>query len=292
MYQGIYLIKEREFIKCNEDIYKIGKSNILNNRIKQYPKGSSLHLIIFCEKCEDIEKELIKLLTKKFKIRTEYGAEYFEGKIDKIINEIEKFMTTRDCIFCKINNSLTNTFILKDIFNNKNNNITKISYPLNKIHTNKDIFLENEDKQDIDDDEVEEEEDEDEDEDNQEIEDDQEDKQEDIKFINKMNIFVGKGIKHICKICNFTTIHKANYDAHLLTNKHKRNNLKTKEISIQNTINIKNNSNKQDDIMNIILENQKKINIQNQRILKQQEIIIKQNNELKQIINKRKNITY
>ena len=51
MYQGIYLIREREFIKCNENIYKIGKSNMLNDRIKNYPKNSSLHLLIFCKDC-------------------------------------------------------------------------------------------------------------------------------------------------------------------------------------------------------------------------------------------------
>jgi len=80
MYQGIYLIKEREFKNNNTDIYKVGRSFSLNTRIKQYPKNSSLHLIVFCKNCEIIENEIITLLTKKFKIRTDYGAEYFSVK--------------------------------------------------------------------------------------------------------------------------------------------------------------------------------------------------------------------
>jgi hypothetical protein len=41
----IYLIKEREFIKNNEEIYKIGKTKQMAlKRIKDYPKNSILLL--------------------------------------------------------------------------------------------------------------------------------------------------------------------------------------------------------------------------------------------------------
>ena len=43
----IYLIKEREFIKTKEHIYKIGKTKQENlQRIKSYPNGSILLLYI------------------------------------------------------------------------------------------------------------------------------------------------------------------------------------------------------------------------------------------------------
>jgi hypothetical protein len=30
-------------------------------------------------------------------------------------------------------------------------------------------------------------------------------------------------VKHICKCCNFESVHKSNYDMHLLTKKHTNN---------------------------------------------------------------------
>jgi hypothetical protein len=65
MSQGIYLIKEREFKNNNTDIFKVGRSNSLNTRIKHYPKDSSLHLLVFCKKCEIVENEIIELVEGK-----------------------------------------------------------------------------------------------------------------------------------------------------------------------------------------------------------------------------------
>ena len=53
--------------------------------VKSYPKESILHLIILCKKSDEYEKDLIKILTMKFKLASRYGAEYFEGKLNKII---------------------------------------------------------------------------------------------------------------------------------------------------------------------------------------------------------------
>jgi hypothetical protein len=89
MYEGLYLIQEREFIKCKENVYKIGRSNNLNMRIKSYPKESKLNLIILCKKSSYVEKQVIKILTKKFTLCSNYGAEYFKGNLNKIIIEIE-----------------------------------------------------------------------------------------------------------------------------------------------------------------------------------------------------------
>ena len=37
-----YIIREREFIRMNEDVYKVGKCEDMSKRFKQYPKGSEL----------------------------------------------------------------------------------------------------------------------------------------------------------------------------------------------------------------------------------------------------------
>ena len=89
LYQYIYLLHEREFIKTNENIYKIGKSKQENTkRISSYPKGSKLLFQIICNDCDDLENKLIN----KFKIicnhKKEIGNEYFQGDCYKMITEI------------------------------------------------------------------------------------------------------------------------------------------------------------------------------------------------------------
>jgi len=58
----IYLLKEREFIKTNEHIYKIGRSKQENTkRFLQYPKGSQLIIQSICKDCIKFEYELINI---------------------------------------------------------------------------------------------------------------------------------------------------------------------------------------------------------------------------------------
>jgi len=76
----IYLVKEREFIKTNENIYKIGRSKQENTkRFLQYPKGSELIIQARCIDCIKTEKIIIDLFKKKFIHRRDIGNEYFEG---------------------------------------------------------------------------------------------------------------------------------------------------------------------------------------------------------------------
>ena len=85
----IYLLQEREFIKTNENIYKIGKTKQKNNdRLKQYPKGSILLFQMICNSCDTSEKELIEKFKKKYKHREDIGSEYFEGDYNDMINII------------------------------------------------------------------------------------------------------------------------------------------------------------------------------------------------------------
>lgn len=79
----LYLIKEREFIKTNENIYKIGKTKNIKNRMPSYPKDSRVYVIYYCASdIHKVEKELIKEFDKLFKKRTDIGNEYYETDKD------------------------------------------------------------------------------------------------------------------------------------------------------------------------------------------------------------------
>ena len=95
----IYLLQEREFIKSNENIYKIGKSKQENlKRIINYPNGTKLLLQMSCNNCDYIESCLIKIFKKEFINKKDIGYEYFEGDVldmieviyNYIINDIKK----------------------------------------------------------------------------------------------------------------------------------------------------------------------------------------------------------
>lgn len=85
----IYLLQEREFIRLNEQVYKIGKTSQHNlKRFNQYPKSSKLLIHITCNNCDMLEKKLIKLFKKTYIHKKEYGNEYFQGDLKKMIQDI------------------------------------------------------------------------------------------------------------------------------------------------------------------------------------------------------------
>lgn len=85
-YDYIYIIHEREFINSKESIYKIGKTtNEIQKRYSNYPKNSRLLFTQHVNNCHRVEKDIIKELTKKTKVRIDIGREYFEGPLDYII---------------------------------------------------------------------------------------------------------------------------------------------------------------------------------------------------------------
>jgi hypothetical protein len=86
--EGIYLIHTREFISTNVSIYKIGRSNYLDNRVKQYPNGSKILLMIACKNSKSCENNLKNLFKSKFIQKPYYGIEYFEGNYIDMIKEI------------------------------------------------------------------------------------------------------------------------------------------------------------------------------------------------------------
>jgi flagellar biosynthesis GTPase FlhF len=83
----IYLLQEREFIKTNENIFKLGMTKRENNkRFNQYPKGSILLFQLICQNVNLLEKEIIKEYKTKFIQRKDIGNEYFEGNFEDMIS--------------------------------------------------------------------------------------------------------------------------------------------------------------------------------------------------------------
>jgi hypothetical protein len=90
----IYLLREREFIKTNELIYKIGKTKqIPENRFKGYPKGSEIILVIKVNDCDIAEKHVKILFDNKFVNRTDIGREYYEGNVADMEKELHDICT-------------------------------------------------------------------------------------------------------------------------------------------------------------------------------------------------------
>lgn len=103
----IYIIHEREFIRLNEDVYKIGRTKNLKQRVRDYPKGSNL---IFCYQVNDIietEKKILDRLRSCFINRRDIGLEYFEGNKQSISNIVlETISDIHQTINQNTNNSM------------------------------------------------------------------------------------------------------------------------------------------------------------------------------------------
>ena len=89
--EGAYLIHTRECFKLNEEIYKIGRSHDIDNRVRQYAKGSKILCLISCENSIQFKKELILLFKQKFEHAKEYGNDYFEGSKELMMKMIYEF---------------------------------------------------------------------------------------------------------------------------------------------------------------------------------------------------------
>ena len=83
-----YLLQEREFIKTNEPIYKIGRTKQKNNtRLKQYPKNSVLFIQMKCDDCIKTERVLINRFKQKFTLCKDIGNEYFSGNVKDMMKQ-------------------------------------------------------------------------------------------------------------------------------------------------------------------------------------------------------------
>jgi hypothetical protein len=99
MPEYIYLLQEREAIRLNEPVYKVGKTKQENlKRISSYPNGTELLIQIKCDNCDAIEKDLIKLFKEKYEQKTDMGTEYFEGDSNEMIKDIYKAVFKDDSV--------------------------------------------------------------------------------------------------------------------------------------------------------------------------------------------------
>ena len=77
----IYLIKEREFIKTNENIFKIGKTTSIKARMPAYPRDSRLYQCFYCpSNIHSVEKEFIRMFDEQFTKQENIGREYYSCK--------------------------------------------------------------------------------------------------------------------------------------------------------------------------------------------------------------------
>ncbi len=92
----IYLIQLREFNRINEQTYKIGRTENINRRKKEYPKDS----IQLYSRAVNNEFKLEILILDKLKIvfkqEQKYGTEYFSGEYTKMIKLINKIIDKHD----------------------------------------------------------------------------------------------------------------------------------------------------------------------------------------------------
>ena len=82
----IYLLREREFIKSDENIYKVGKTINYHRRFQNYPKNSHVICVMSTESMSTAERKLLKGMRDNVKLvnRKDIGREYFEGNLRQI----------------------------------------------------------------------------------------------------------------------------------------------------------------------------------------------------------------
>ena len=120
--EGLYLIHTREFISTNKEIYKIGRSSNIENRVRNYPNGSKILLAIISRNSIQCEKDLIKKFKLTFTQKQFYGNEYFEGNKYEMIEIISNYIIT-DNKECKREDETKGS----DVKEEKQNDVKKVS---------------------------------------------------------------------------------------------------------------------------------------------------------------------
>ena len=113
MSEYVYLLITRESIRMKDNVFKIGRTKNIKNRLRHYPKGTELINVIKVNDAVFVEQEIMRGFKEKFINRTDFGTEYFEGDINEI-----KFY------FCEIVNFNKDEIKCKRFF--KNHNTIKI----------------------------------------------------------------------------------------------------------------------------------------------------------------------
>jgi hypothetical protein len=158
--QYVYIVKTREAIRANDNVYKIGRTTQENHRrLNSYPNGS---ILIYQSETSDcsLTERLIKQMCKElFKQRLDYGVEYFEvdnkrnlincihhcisivENDDQVSTYMNHLIKTRlissndvnDNINKEVSNAICDTHKLADLVSRLDNKISEItSYCINE----------------------------------------------------------------------------------------------------------------------------------------------------------------
>jgi hypothetical protein len=88
----VYIIRECDFVRLNEDIYKIGRTAKYNpeDRFEKYRKGTEIIGFFKVNDSIECENKIIKCFSNHTNIKkmTEYGKEYFQGNKNELLGEI------------------------------------------------------------------------------------------------------------------------------------------------------------------------------------------------------------
>ncbi len=89
----IYLLQDRESIRMNDNVFKVGKCEDIVNRFKKYPKGSKLLKYIQVSNRHVSEGLLLKMMRDRHEVAKSYGNEYFYGDLNAIVST---FLSMKD----------------------------------------------------------------------------------------------------------------------------------------------------------------------------------------------------
>ena len=88
----IYILRECDFVRLNEDIYKIGRTSKTNpeDRFQKYRKGTEIIGFFKVNNSIECEKIIINCFSNHDNIKkmNEYGKEYFQGDRNELLKEI------------------------------------------------------------------------------------------------------------------------------------------------------------------------------------------------------------
>ena len=103
MQEFIYLLREREFVRLHENVYKLGRtSRRMEERFVEYSKQSELMLVLAVDDSKLLETLLLRTFRTTFRPRVDIGREYFEGNPHLMMEAI--FAGTRMAALCLLCN--------------------------------------------------------------------------------------------------------------------------------------------------------------------------------------------
>ncbi len=121
MNNQFYLLREREFLKSNEPIYKIGRTDQkFLTRMSGYPKGSEVIFNSLVANCFVLETNIKKIFKQLFIHRIDIGNEYFEGNVNEMLEIIRQQINLQ---IDNLKNKTIENAVLEDIKIEIKNNI-------------------------------------------------------------------------------------------------------------------------------------------------------------------------